>query len=825
MTIAIRIGASSTAYSDLNGAYAAAIAAKQKLSITGTGEEIKNELTTLFGNGSAGAIDNFNTVSKTIGSIKATNDLNLDTTEVGNYKAALVKLGSKSIVLNSQTTSTQLADKFNELDAVYTKVKSITLSDANDATPVIAVGKLATAINMGGLETLTGKKFSVSGTATDIKTNMDSMLKNISRIDKIVINADAKVDAKSATAVTTNAGHGFNTGEAITYNGTTDPGNLVRGTTYFARKLTDTTYAVYDSYEHAVAAPGVTTGIIDTSGATLNGVFTSNVATEFTTKQLGIVGEKLVKTHGAQVVLKDTADTLLATSSLALINKLNNTNINTAAVTATTTGLGVGGISTTKFLDASDGHGFKTGDKVHFNPGGTAAGDLTLGNDYYVRVKNGTQFNLYGSYDEAVANYGAGATGDTNANTFALNAIGVKGTFTSIVGPNPFRTTTLDSVKVTGATLNQADRFVTLSALNNALSGPGAGNRLMSNIVSSIEIADTVTNLNKSSPSQTQAMTSYTNTATDNIFTKAGGHGYKTGDAVTYSVASGGTKITALTEGATYYVGKKSDTEFALFTSRTLAKNADYTSTTTLAATSLLLAGGTGVQKFSVTDLSRTISDVTRLNGDTAKVGRVTIKGSGEITSLELSDIAKKVNAGSNSVAQITYSAKAVDIQNNMQALYDNQHAANMTGITEIVVNDGTSKGKKALTLSDTYFQVLRDIFKEGVDKHESPTPVLAKNYTFNVTGASYSRLTTPVGGAPLALQDEMDVGSFAITGVQASDLKVSSVQLATDLGKSKLKTMTTDGISSADRSIIQGLLNSVGSGSDRAKLKLVNQL
>jgi len=236
-------------------------------------------------------------------------------------------------------------------------------------------------------------------------------------------------------------------------------------------------------------------------------------------------------------------------------------------------------------------------------------------------------------------------------------------------------------------------------------------------------------------------------------------------------------------------------------------------------------SGAFGDQQFSVTNLSKTISDVTRLNGDTAKVGRVTIKGFGEVTALELSDISKKANAGSNSVAQITYSAKAVDIQNNMQALYDNQHAANMTSITEIVVNDGTSKGKKALTLSDTYFQVLRDIFKEGVDKHESPTPVLAKNYTFNVTGADYSRLTTPLSGAPLALQDEIDVGSFAITGVQASDLKVSSAQLAIDLGKSKLKTMTSAGINSVDRSIIQGLLSSVGSGPDRAKLKLVNQL
>jgi hypothetical protein len=258
MTIAIRLGASSTAYNDLNGAYVAAAAAKQKLSITGTGEEIKNELSTLFGNGSQSAIDNFNLVSKTIGSIKATNDLNLSTSEVSNYKAALVKLGSKSIVLASSITSPQLADKFNELDAVYTKVKSITLSDANDTTPTIAVSKLPTAVNMGGLEILTGKKFNVSGTATDIKTNMDAVLKNISRIDKVIVNS----------------------------------GNV-----------------------------------------------------QFTAKELSIVGDKLVKSGNATVVLKDTADNLLSTSSIAMMNKLNNTNINTAAVTATVTEAGVAAAS------------------------------------------------------------------------------------------------------------------------------------------------------------------------------------------------------------------------------------------------------------------------------------------------------------------------------------------------------------------------------------------------------------------------------------------------------------------------------------------------
>jgi hypothetical protein len=70
-----------------------------------------------------------------------------------------------------------------------------------------------------------------------------------------------------------------------------------------------------------------------------------------------------------------------------------------------------------------------------------------------------------------------------------------------------------------------------------------------------------------------------------------------------------------------------------------------------------------------------------------------------------------------------------------------------------------------------------------------------------------------------------MNVGAFALTGVSAADLKVSSIRLAQDLGNSKLKTMTSVGVNSADRAIIQGLLSSVGSGPDRAKLKLVTQI
>jgi hypothetical protein len=531
---------------------------------------------------------------------------------------------------------------------------------------------------------------------------------------------------------------------------------------------------------------------------------------EFTTKQLAIVGDKLKKMGTGKVTLTDTADNILATSSIALINKLNNTNINAPSSTATIS-LAIG-----NKITSAAAHGFNTGDAVTFNGAAGAAGNGTntvSGDVYYARRLSGTEFQIYTNYDDAVDTATTGGIVDPVAST---------GTFTSQVGNSPLRNTTLDNVKITSATLNQAQRLVELTAVDASVTTPGAINRLMSNIVKSVEIADTVENLNAGSANKVGSL--FTIHATDaGQITTSTAHQYKTGDAVTYSVPTVGTdKIAELTSGATYYVGKTGASTLVLFNSRNAALTADYTDLNSLATSGAINfgVGNTNTnyadQTFTTSSLDKTMSDVFRFKDNTGEVGRVTIKGYGAITSLQLSDTATKALRG-NALGQVTYSAKAIDIQNNMQSLYDNLNAANMTEVTEVVVSDGTSKGKKALTLSDTYFQVLKGIFAEGVDKHLSPNPVNAKTYSFNVTGAAYSRLG--------ALQGEMDVGAFAVTNVAAADLKVSSIQLAADLGKSKLKTMTSVGVNNVDRNIIQGLLSSVGSGPDRAKLKLVSQI
>jgi hypothetical protein len=209
----------------------------QKLSIVGTGEEIKAELAVQAGNST------LSTLFANAGSIKATNDLNLTAAEVNTYKAALIKLGTKSIVLDSGTLASDVSSNFNALDAVYTKIKSLTISDVSSNTPAIAVQNLATAVNLAGLEVLSGKKFNVTGTATTIKANMDSLLKNVDKIGTITVASGS---------------------EAV-----------------------------------------------------------------FTAQQLTVLGDKLRKaSNTAKITLTDTADNILTTNSLALINKLNNTNIN-----------------------------------------------------------------------------------------------------------------------------------------------------------------------------------------------------------------------------------------------------------------------------------------------------------------------------------------------------------------------------------------------------------------------------------------------------------------------------------------------------------------
>jgi hypothetical protein len=704
MTLAIKIGASANVYDNI--ALANSMRGNQKLSITGTGAEIYSSLSTLLSN-----VDG-------IGAIKSTSDIVVTAAEVATNKAVLLKLGTKSLVLQGAgaggvESDTNVATNFTSLDAVYTKFKSLNIS----ADTTIDVSKLSNAVNLSGMGILSGKTFNISGTGADLKTYMSSILKNISKIGTISV-------AAGSTA-------------------------------------------------------------------------------EFTADQLKIVGDKLTKANAATsiVLLKDTADRLLTTDGLSLINKYNNTNINPLPTTTT-----VASALATGVITASANHKLNTGDVVSFN--GTADGQLVDGDSYYARKLSDTTFALYDTYAHAVDT--SSVVGKRTVTT------ALAGTFSNQVGVPPTRVTTLNDVQVTNASVAQADRIVTLTTLVGSPAA-GANIRPLSNIVSKVDIADTVAKLNAGSDS-VATLVSSTNggtSATNGIIT-TGTHGFTTGDRVTYSSTS--TALSGLVSGSNYYVGVLSSTTFVLYSTKADALAADTSSGANAYATSpwiVQTTAGAGTQTFTASTLDKTMSNIGRLKDGAGSVGRVTILGSGSVTSTSLSAITAKIERG-DTATKATYQAKAVDVNSNLQALYDNKTSTlpGNVALDEIVVSDGTTVGKKAISLSYTMYNQLQASFLAGMDNPAgNPVTPVNKNYAFTVTGAGFANTTT--------LQGDKNVATYAVTGATYTDLSTAG-QLVAELSKSKLKTLTSVSISDpTQRSTITTILNAVASPTDRAKLKL----
>ena len=798
MTLAIKIGAGSQVYDNIALAYS--MRGNQKLSITGSGSDIYTALSTLTANADG------------IGSIKATSDIVVNASEVTANKASLVKLGTKSLVLQGAgaggvETAANVSSNFSALDAVYTKMKALNIS----ADTTIDVSKLSTAVNLGAMEVLSGKKFNVSGSASDIQNYMSSLLKNNSMVGSITISAGQELQLNASqlsalgdklnksvggtvtaqsgtsTAVTTASAHNLNNGDAITFTGTTG-GGLVQGTTYYARALTSTTFAVYDSKAHANDV-NYTVGIIDTS-AVSTGSFSKPKAT---------------------VALRDTADNLLTTANLALINKYNNTNLNPLNTVPSVTAQASGVLTSTN-------HGLNTGDAVTYDGtaisavvGPPAYGALADGQVAYARKLSDNTFALYDTYQNAV-------TTSSTSGLIGSAAASTSGVYTTQAGNAPIRVTTLDNVQVTNASLKQVD---TLSSLTALVGSPGLGsvNRSLSNIVSSVEVNDT---LSKLTAGVTQTVAGLVSTgvagATDGIF-NISTHGYSTGDAITLNTT--GTKSAAgLVNGTAYYVGVLDTDHFALYDTKAAAlamgtTGNDAAKYALSAWKNIGAASGTGTFTTTRSNLESTMKAVTTYKDATGTVNRVTIKGSGAILATDLESVSSKALRG-NSAVNVAYAAKGVDIQNNLQALYDNNTTTGSHPLTEIVVTDGTAIGKKGFSLSQTFYNALKTVFANGVDNPAGKTT--NKNYSFTVTNATFDHAN------PTLLQNDVNVSTYAITGTSYSDLDpiANPDYLRVALGQSKLKSLTTTSISdTTQRSIITNLLNAIGNPVDRAKLKL----
>jgi hypothetical protein len=172
MALSIKIGTGSNIYTDVAQAFANR--GNQKLSIVGTGADILTNITAL--KNAAGGI----------GSIKALSDVTMDAATAASNKAAILKFGTKSLVVND--TALAIGSNYTALDSVYNKTKSL----VSDGVVTISADQLTLATNLNGIENLVGRgTFTVTAAdAADFKQNLNALVANASKINTITMTTE-----------------------------------------------------------------------------------------------------------------------------------------------------------------------------------------------------------------------------------------------------------------------------------------------------------------------------------------------------------------------------------------------------------------------------------------------------------------------------------------------------------------------------------------------------------------------------------------------------------------------------------------------------------
>jgi hypothetical protein len=439
-------------------------------------------------------------------------------------------------------------------------------------------------------------------------------------------------------------------------------------------------------------------------------------------------------------------------------------------------------------------------------------------------------------------------------NKVAISVTGT-GTFVTSNADAPIRVTTLDVVDVTNASLAQVNQFTALTTPIAGADDAREENRQMSDIIGNVEIKDTAAILNGGSSKLTLNNTNNGASVSHatGVITSTG-HGFNQGDAVYYEKTSGGASI-GLTSGTTYFAGKVDANQFTLFSTRAQAL-AGVNAFGTVGMRVLTAGYADDVHSFTTSNVDKAIGAVTRYNGNSGTVERVTIAGSGVISTTDLDSIAEKVKNGggatgglagtSNTATKMTYSAKAIEVQGNIQALFDNMTKVNGTAVNEIVVSDGTVAGKKTINLTIGQYNEMFDAFSKGVTN-----PVVAAggtaataptNYAFNVTGAAYTdskkagvavNIVNNAGVTrTLSLQDDKNVAFFSMIGLNKASATAGTTVTSLDqvrdlLSQSKLRLVQTNSQSAnnwllSEKTDLKNWVNNIGSNVDRNKLKVV---
>jgi hypothetical protein len=113
----------------------------------------------------------------------------MDASTAASNKAAILKFGTKSLVIND--TAANIATNFTELDAVYNKTKSL----VSDGVVTISADQLTLSKSLAGIQNLVGRgTFAVAAAdAADFKQNLNALVANASKISSITMTSEEGV--------------------------------------------------------------------------------------------------------------------------------------------------------------------------------------------------------------------------------------------------------------------------------------------------------------------------------------------------------------------------------------------------------------------------------------------------------------------------------------------------------------------------------------------------------------------------------------------------------------------------------------------------------
>lgn len=413
---------------------------------------------------------------------------------------------------------------------------------------------------------------------------------------KTIATADVSLTADTVTVT----GHGFVTGDVLTYaNGggaDLDQGGSAIGTVYVIR-VDDDTIKLASTAQNAFAGTAYDLDDAGNNAQTLTKAKGDGMAASLTQNTKPTDGTSSESGTGGSVVLGATDNVTNGDSATqGPVKPFGVETITIAGTDANT--VATSAVSTANNTVTITDHGYVTGQKLTYDDGSsTAIAGLTDDTDYYVIKVDNDTIKLAATYADAVAGTNLAITGTgNNAQTFTNS----NDTFTlAISGGAP---TTLDVADDTYYSLNQLATAIQTAIDDSPFAQTGdfpivvsvtedsngdQGITFSSADGYSIELGGTeflsdagALNINpaRTAPDvgaltdRTYAATLNTDTIAtgdvdtgDNHITETG-HGLLTGDVVKYN-ANGGTAITGLTDGQYYYVIKVDANDYRLATS------------------------------------------------------------------------------------------------------------------------------------------------------------------------------------------------------------------------------------------------------------------